>query len=229
MRHFCYPWVQTLLPDGALRKAVKRTMEPAQIEAFLARTTLRQIEVLFAVEKQSSMTGAAKSLGMTVSNVSRTTKRFEENTGLQIFSKKLKRGALTPESLKIINCFRSLMTDITQLRVDLETLVSAQIEGARAPVPKATTKPAVAVGDSVQHDYIVCLEDGKKLKMLKRHLRAKFDMSPEEYRARWSLPRDYPMVAPVYAERRRVLAKEIAFGRGPGAVAARQRRAEEAG
>ena len=74
-------------------------------------------------------------------------------------------------------------------------------------------EPAVPVKRSVFPDYIVCLEDGKKLKMLKRHLKASYGMTPEEYRARWSLPRDYPMVAPNYASRRSELAKEIGLGR----------------
>jgi predicted transcriptional regulator len=76
-------------------------------------------------------------------------------------------------------------------------------------------EPAVPVKRSVFPDYIVCLEDGKKLKMLKRHLKASYGMTPEEYRARWSLPRDYPMVAPNYASRRSALAKEIGLGRKP--------------
>jgi predicted transcriptional regulator len=75
-------------------------------------------------------------------------------------------------------------------------------------------KPAVPVGRSVQHDYIVCLEDGKKLKMLKRYLRSRYDMSPDEYRRRWGLPPDYPMVAPAYAARRSAFAKQIGLGRG---------------
>ena len=79
-------------------------------------------------------------------------------------------------------------------------------------------KPATPIGKSVQHDYIVCLEDGKKLKMLKRYLRTNFNMTPEEYRAKWNLPRDYPMVAPAYAEQRRGLAKQIGLGRKPAEV-----------
>ena len=86
-------------------------------------------------------------------------------------------------------------------------------EAARAAVP-ARQKPAVPIARSVQHDHIVCLEDGKQLKMLKRYLRARFDMSPEDYRRKWSLPADYPMVAPAYAERRSAFAKEIGLGRG---------------
>lgn len=78
-------------------------------------------------------------------------------------------------------------------------------------------EPAVSIRASVKPDYIVCLEDGKKLKMLKRYLRTNYDMTPEEYRARWNLPPDYPMVAPNYAEKRRDLAKKIGLGRKPGA------------
>ncbi len=73
--------------------------------------------------------------------------------------------------------------------------------------------PAVPIKKSVYPDYIVCLEDGKKLKMLKRHLQSSYNMTPDQYRERWGLPRDYPMVAPSYAERRSDLAKEIGLGR----------------
>jgi predicted transcriptional regulator len=73
-------------------------------------------------------------------------------------------------------------------------------------------QPAVPVKKSVHPDYIVCLEDGKKLKMLKRHLKTAYDMSPEDYRERWNLPPDYPMVAPNYAKQRSKLAKEIGLG-----------------
>jgi len=75
-------------------------------------------------------------------------------------------------------------------------------------------KPAVPIARSVQDDHIVCLEDGRKLKMLKRYLRARYDMSPEEYRRRWNLPPDYPMVAPMYAQRRSDFAKQIGLGKG---------------
>jgi predicted transcriptional regulator len=80
--------------------------------------------------------------------------------------------------------------------------------------PAERNKPAVPVSRSVQRDYIVCLEDGKRLKMLKRYLRTHYDMSPEEYRRKWSLPGDYPMVAPAYAERRSDFAKSIGLGKG---------------
>lgn len=79
--------------------------------------------------------------------------------------------------------------------------------------------PAVAIKKSVTPDYIVCLEDGKKLKMLKRHLKTAYNMTPEEYRDRWSLPADYPMVAPNYAKQRSRLAKQIGLGTRPRRVA----------
>ncbi|WP_421791732.1 MucR family transcriptional regulator [Hyphobacterium sp.] len=87
------------------------------------------------------------------------------------------------------------------------------ISGAVAkPEPKA--KPAVAISKSVTDDYIVCLEDGKKLKMLKRYLRSQYDMSPDDYRRKWGLPADYPMVAPAYSRKRSAFAKDIGLGRG---------------
>lgn len=76
-------------------------------------------------------------------------------------------------------------------------------------------QPAVSVKKSVTPDYIVCLEDGKKLKMLKRHLKTAYNMTPEEYRERWGLPHDYPMVAPNYAKHRSSLAKKIGLGTKP--------------
>jgi predicted transcriptional regulator len=77
-------------------------------------------------------------------------------------------------------------------------------------------EPAVPIRASIKRDYIICLEDGKKLKMLKRHLMTHFGMTPDDYRAKWDLPADYPMVAPAYAETRRDLAKAIGLGRKPG-------------
>jgi predicted transcriptional regulator len=79
-------------------------------------------------------------------------------------------------------------------------------------VPVEAPKPAIPVKKSVTPDYIVCLEDGKKLKMLKRHLKTAYNMSPEAYRDRWGLASDYPMVAPNYAQQRSRLAKEIGLG-----------------
>jgi len=87
----------------------------------------------------------------------------------------------------------------------------ANIGSVPAP-PAARPQPAVNVKKSVHPDYIVCLEDGKKLKMLKRHLKTAYNMSPDVYRERWGLPPDYPMVAPNYAQQRSRLAKEIGLG-----------------
>jgi predicted transcriptional regulator len=86
--------------------------------------------------------------------------------------------------------------------------------GNQPPTAPERRKPAVPISRSVQNDHLVCLEDGKKLKMLKRYLRARYDLSPEEYRRRWGLPPDYPMVAPMYAARRSDFAKKIGLGRG---------------
>lgn len=87
----------------------------------------------------------------------------------------------------------------------------AGLGGAPAPVEEKLV-PAVSIRSSIKPDYIVCLEDGKKLKMLKRHLMTHYGMTPDDYRAKWGLPADYPMVAPNYAEQRRSLAKQIGLG-----------------
>ena len=84
--------------------------------------------------------------------------------------------------------------------------------GSAPAAPAARPQPAVSIKRSVQPDYIVCLEDGKKLKMLKRHLKTAYNMSPEAYRERWKLSSDYPMVAPNYAQQRSRLAKQIGLG-----------------
>jgi predicted transcriptional regulator len=92
--------------------------------------------------------------------------------------------------------------------------VYATLSGLSTPVkaPEVRPEPAVPVRQSIKPDYIVCLEDGKKLKMLKRHLMTAYGMTPDDYRAKWGLPADYPMVAPNYAESRRQLAKSIGLG-----------------
>ncbi len=77
---------------------------------------------------------------------------------------------------------------------------------------------SLSIEDTVQPDYLVCLEDGKKLKMLKRYLKTNYNLTPEEYRARWNLPASYPMVAPEYAKRRSALAKDIGLGKMPARV-----------
>jgi predicted transcriptional regulator len=93
--------------------------------------------------------------------------------------------------------------------------------GGPAPVEAAPElKPAVPVKKSITPDYLICLEDGKKFKSLKRHLRTEYDLSPDEYRSRWGLPPDYPMVAPSYSEARSALAKSIGLGRKPASASA---------
>jgi predicted transcriptional regulator len=85
-------------------------------------------------------------------------------------------------------------------------------------------KPAVPIRKSVTPEFLICLEDGKKLKMLKRHLRSTYNMTPDDYRAKWGLPPDYPMVAPSYAERRSEFAKKIGLGRATGRLSSRARK-----
>jgi predicted transcriptional regulator len=89
-----------------------------------------------------------------------------------------------------------------------------ELDKPPAPIEAERPKPAVPINRSVQPDYIVCLEDGKKLKMLKRYLSSRYGLSPEEYRRRWGLPPDYPMVAPSYATRRSEFARQIGLGKG---------------
>ena len=98
---------------------------------------------------------------------------------------------------------------IEQVYKTLAGLNGAQSAEARRP------QPAVPIKKSIAPDYIVCLEDGKKLKMLKRHLKTRYNMTPDEYRERWGLGADYPMVAPNYAKQRRDLAKKIGLGKSP--------------
>ena len=92
----------------------------------------------------------------------------------------------------------------------------SSLDGLQSEANTEPLKPAVSVRRSVNPDYIVCLEDGKKLKMLKRHLRAAYNMTPDDYRAKWGLPADYPMVAPNYASQRSEFAKKIGLGRKKG-------------
>jgi predicted transcriptional regulator len=108
------------------------------------------------------------------------------------------------------------VTDLAELITNVYNALANL--GEKVEVEEVKPQPAVAIRNSIKPDYIVCLEDGKKLKMLKRYIRTNFNMSPEEYRARWGLAADYPMVAPNYAEKRRDLAKKIGLGRKPGTV-----------
>ncbi len=123
-----------------------------------------------------------------------------------------------------------MTADVVAAYVSNNTLPTAQLaevinavyrslKGLEEPVAEPTpepAKPAVPIRKSITPDYLICLEDGKKLKMLKRHLRSTYNMTPDEYRARWGLAPDYPMVAPNYAEQRSAFAKKIGLGRGTG-------------
>lgn len=107
----------------------------------------------------------------------------------------------------------------------------AKVHGALAGLGQEATslaateqKPAVSIRSSIKPDHIVCLEDGKKLTMLKRYLQTNYGMTPQQYRAKWKLPADYPMVAPNYAEKRRTLAKAIGLGRKTGTAAPASKR-----
>ena len=112
---------------------------------------------------------------------------------------------------------------------DLPALIASVFQalsatGQAEPEKAAETPaPAVPIKKSVQENFIVCLEDGKKLKMLKRHLATSYNMTPEDYRRRWGLPKDYPMVAPAYAAQRSELALKIGLGRKPAAAAPSER------
>lgn len=125
----------------------------------------------------------------------------------------------------IQNMLLTLTTDIVAAHVsnnavgladlpDLITRVHCALAGLGSPViePVEEQKPAVSIRSSVKPDYIVCLEDGKKLTMMRRYLMTNFGMTPDDYRAKWNLPKDYPMTAPNYTEKRRALAKEIGLG-----------------
>ena len=103
------------------------------------------------------------------------------------------------------------MAELPGLISQVHSALSGITTGA-AEEPAEPLKPAVSVRKSVTPEYIVCLEDGKKFKSLKRHLRTHYDLTPEQYREKWGLPADYPMVAPSYAEARSKLAKEMGLG-----------------
>jgi predicted transcriptional regulator len=103
----------------------------------------------------------------------------------------------------------------TELPALIRSIHSA-LSGVGQPVevPPEVKTPAVSIKKSITDDFLVCLEDGRKFKSLKRHLRTKYNLSPEEYRAKWGLPKDYPMVAPSYAASRSALAKSMGLGQG---------------
>ncbi len=129
-----------------------------------------------------------------------------------------------------------LTTEIVASYVSNNSVATSDLPGVIQDVYKTLTglgtqaaqpdrpKPAVPVKKSINPDFIVCLEDGKKLKMLKRHLKTAYNMTPEEYRERWGLPADYPMVAPNYAKHRSSLAKKIGLGTKPRKTASRAKK-----
>jgi predicted transcriptional regulator len=130
--------------------------------------------------------------------------------------KKLSSSELLHMAADIVSAYVSYnqiqAVHVPELIKSVVSTLGEQQEGGKSEVAEAP-KPAVPIRRSVHPDYIVCLEDGKKLKMLKRHLRSAYGMSPEEYRAKWGLPADYPMVAPNYAQQRSEFAKKIGLGR----------------
>jgi predicted transcriptional regulator len=106
-------------------------------------------------------------------------------------------------------------SDLPRMIADVHTALRG-LRGAEVPPPAEELRPAVPVRKSVAPDFIICLEDGKKFKSLKRHLRTHYNLTPEEYREKWSLPADYPMVAPSYSATRSRLAKDNGLGRKAG-------------
>jgi predicted transcriptional regulator len=118
------------------------------------------------------------------------------------------------------------MSEVPTIIKSVHSVLAGLVSGTVSDTG-SSAKPAVPVKKSVGDDFIICLEDGKKLKMLKRYLRSNYNMSPEEYRAKWGLPADYPMVAPAYARQRSEFAKKIGLGRVP-ASAGRGRRKKAA-
>ncbi|MDP3255600.1 MAG: MucR family transcriptional regulator [Bosea sp. (in: a-proteobacteria)] len=103
-------------------------------------------------------------------------------------------------------------SDLPALINDVHAALSRVVSGTAPVVPAEAPRPAIPVKKSITADYLICLEDGKKFKSLKRHLRTQYNMSPEQYREKWGLPPDYPMVAPNYAEARSQLAKKMGLG-----------------
>jgi predicted transcriptional regulator len=132
-----------------------------------------------------------------------------------------KNDPLLPLVTEIVVAYLShntvAMADIPRLINETRAALAQShvaMNGTQRAMPVANKEPAVPVKKSITPDYLVCLEDGTKLKMLKRHLRTAYDMTPEQYREKWSLPADYPMVAPNYAKKRSSLAREFGLGRG---------------
>jgi len=126
-----------------------------------------------------------------------------------------------PELLEMTADIVSAYVSNNTVSADTVPTLIAQIHAALSGVSEAPVEaepepqePAVPVRKSITPDFLICLEDGRKFKSLKRHLRTKYELSPEEYRAKWGLPKDYPMVAPNYAKARSELAKQMGLGQG---------------
>jgi predicted transcriptional regulator len=138
-----------------------------------------------------------------------------------------RRGDLLKMTAEVVSAYASNnMLPPAQIAEVINTVYNtfASLEKAGPDGRGEAQKPAVPIRRSVTPDYIVCLEDGKKLKMLKRHLRSTYGLTPDEYRAKWGLGADYPMVAPNYAAQRSAFAKKIGLGRKTGQKAARRGR-----
>ena len=117
---------------------------------------------------------------------------------------------------------RASASDVAALVKDVHATLAGLVQPGSEPAA-TTHKPAVAIKKSITPDYVICLEDGKKLKMLKRYLRTRYGLTTDEYRTKWGLPADYPMVAPNYSTRRSEFAKKIGLGRKRGAPKKRKR------
>jgi predicted transcriptional regulator len=137
---------------------------------------------------------------------------------------KLAEDELLRMTTEVVSAYVSNNTLATSQLAEIIHAVYNSLRGLDGQVVEQQTeslKPAVPVRKSITPDYLICLEDGKKLKMLKRHLRSTYGMTPDEYRVKWGLGADYPMVAPNYAEQRSAFAKKIGLGRGTGRRAGR--------
>ncbi len=148
-----------------------------------------------------------------------------EDASMEKISTNTSDEGLTRLTADVVAAYVSNNVVATGQLADLIHSVYASLKGLDGHVPELKAepaKPAISVKKSITPDYLVCLEDGKKLKMLKRHLRSTYNMTPDEYRAKWGLERDYPMVAPNYAAQRSAFAKEIGLGRGAGRASGRR-------
>jgi predicted transcriptional regulator len=137
---------------------------------------------------------------------------------------KIAEGELLRMTADVVAAYVGNNTLATAQLGEVINAVYSSLRSLEGPVVKDQAeplKPAVAIRKSVTPEFLICLEDGKKLKMLKRHLRSTYNMTPDEYRTKWGLAPDYPMVAPNYAQRRSEFAKKIGLGRGTGRQAAR--------